>query len=69
MNLDNENNLQKYNWNNLPWKSNTLSENESSVVMFNGIPSPSTLPSTSGINLNKLPRIKRKSNQPDCNYL
>lgn len=51
---------QAYNWNsnNMPWtqKSNTNSEN---VKLFNG--------STSEVNLNRLHRIKRKTDE--CSYL
>lgn len=63
---------QAYNWNidEMPWKSNMSPQNGSSVILFNGKSLPTTtapVPSTSGINLNRPPRMKRKT--LECNYL
>jgi hypothetical protein len=53
---------QAYNWNieDMPWKSDMNPQNGSSVVLFNG-----NRPSTSGINLNRPPRMKRKTHDVD----
>lgn len=55
---------QVYNWSieDMPWKSENPQVG-SNVVLFNGNRAPLPVPSTSGINLNRPPRMKRKTQE------